>query len=434
MAISDSDHYKVVLIRGHDPLYPHNDPRVLKDCKTLKEAGLNPIVICWSKRLDNVPEEATLPGGVPLIRIFHPIPGKERNIILRYAAFRRLQEKLVNEVSRINPEIIHCYDLEMLEIGVKIKRRTGAFLCFVALEKWPLMERAESLGIYVASSFLERYLLRSVDHVITVNDHLAAYYNRYCPTTRVMNCAPYNWGKNVPIEEVQRIRHKLGLAVSFVVMHHGNLTDFKGMRKLLDVVKRLKWSGELSKKNGSRREFGFVAMGPCPEKERYIRELKEDGLERFFLILDPIPFDLLPKYLHIANVNTAMLMPVHMNLIATPVKTLEAMNCSIPVQVNSECPMISEIVKEERCGVRCSYNTEAIARSLLWMRDHPVELDEMGRAGRRAVELKYNWEREARKMVYLYADVLKFRVLTQGTPRSDRTLAGRNRSILDVSR
>ena len=407
IAIYDPNHFKVVLLRGHDPLYPHNDPRVLKDCKSLKKAGLNPIVICWSKRLVNVPEDVTLPGEVPLIRIFHPIPGKEKNIISRYMAFRRVQEKLVNEVSRINPEIIHCYDLEMLEIGVKIKRRTGAFLCFVALEKWPLMERAESLGLYVASSFLERYLLRSVDHVITVNDHLAAYYSRYCPTTRVMNCAPYHWGENVPMEEIQRVRQKLGLYDSFVVMHHGNLTDFKGMRKLLDVAKRLKWSGELSNEHkGSRRGIRFVAIGPCPEKERYIRELKEDGLESFFLILDPVPFDLLPRYLHIADVNTAMLTPIHMNLISTPVKTLEAMNCSIPVQVNSECPMISEIVKEERCGVRCSHNTETIARSLIWMRDHPVELDRMGRAGRRAAERKYNWEREARKMDYLYNDVL----------------------------
>ena len=383
---------------------------MLKDCRSLKEAGLDPVVICWARRLHGVPVEDRLPGDVPLLRIFQKISGVETSLLSRYLTFRKLQAKIVRAAVSMKPEIIHCYDLEMLEAGARIKRQTGAILCYVALEHWPLMERSKSRRLFVASSILERVLIRSVDQVITVNDFLVDRYLKYCPTIRVMNCAPVNWNKKIAINKMKRIRERLGLADSFVVTHHGALNDFKGMSKLLDVAILLKKKGAGSYKvRGEKKKIKFVVLGSCPEKKRYLRVIRENGLENSFMILNSVPFDSIPDFLSISHVNSAMLKPAHMNLIATPVKTLEAMNCSVPVQVNSECPMIADIVDEEKCGITCRYDTGAMLNSLLWMMDHPLELERMGRSGRKAVERKYNWEKEAKKMISLYTKLLENR-------------------------
>jgi glycosyltransferase involved in cell wall biosynthesis len=41
-----------------------------------------------------------------------------------------------------------------------------------------------------------------------------------------------------------------------------------------------------------------------------------------------------------------------------------------------------------------------------WMLDNPEQARAMGRRGRAAVEQRYTWEREAEKLVGLYADLL----------------------------
>ena len=44
-----------------------------------------------------------------------------------------------------------------------------------------------------------------------------------------------------------------------------------------------------------------------------------------------------------------------------------------------------------------------------WILDHPDEAEAMGRRGRAAVEEKYNWEREAEKLVALYKELMEER-------------------------
>ncbi|MFP4454136.1 MAG: glycosyltransferase [Desulfobacterales bacterium] len=50
---------------------------------------------------------------------------------------------------------------------------------------------------------------------------------------------------------------------------------------------------------------------------------------------------------------------------------------------------------------------DAIAEAIQCIPDHPDEAWAMGRRGRAAVEEKYNWEREAEKMISLYERLLR---------------------------
>ena len=89
-----------------------------------------------------------------------------------------------------------------------------------------------------------------------------------------------------------------------------------------------------------------------------------------------------------------------------PIKMFEYMSAGVPV-IASDFPLWREIVEENQCGICVDQNDpEAIASAISHFHDNPDEVVRMGNNGRRAVEEKYRWDREATKLLSLYQDLL----------------------------
>jgi glycosyltransferase involved in cell wall biosynthesis len=82
------------------------------------------------------------------------------------------------------------------------------------------------------------------------------------------------------------------------------------------------------------------------------------------------------------------------------------MAAGLPV-VASNFPLWKEIVEGNRCGITVDpLDPKAIAQAIEYLLTHPEEARQMGENGRRAVEEKYNWESESKKLLGVYAKLL----------------------------
>jgi glycosyltransferase involved in cell wall biosynthesis len=89
-----------------------------------------------------------------------------------------------------------------------------------------------------------------------------------------------------------------------------------------------------------------------------------------------------------------------------PNKLFEYMAAGLPV-IASDFPLWREIIDEAGCGLLVDpQDPKAIAKAMDWIIRHPEQADEMGQRGRKAVEDKYNWGAEGRKLIALYRDLL----------------------------
>ena len=88
-------------------------------------------------------------------------------------------------------DVIHCHDLDTLALGILLKRRYNKKLIYDSHENYGFMASRTIPGIQHFITKYERLLLDKVDHIITVNEKLEDYFKLISnkPVTIVMNCS-----------------------------------------------------------------------------------------------------------------------------------------------------------------------------------------------------------------------------------------------------
>ncbi|MFN5163160.1 MAG: glycosyltransferase [Cyanobacteriota bacterium] len=88
-------------------------------------------------------------------------------------------------------------------------------------------------------------------------------------------------------------------------------------------------------------------------------------------------------------------------------KLFEYMAAGLPV-IASDLAFTREVIDRHHCGLLVSPPTDiaALAAAISWILEHPDEAEQMGRAGRRAVEQHYSWDRTQARLLNLYSDLL----------------------------
>ena len=114
--------------------------------------------------------------------------------------------------------------------------------------------------------------------------------------------------------------------------------------------------------------------------------------------------DLIKQY-ETASVGFILFYKVPNHMVCSPNKLFEYMASGIAV-IASDIPMWKEVIDEYKCGICVDpYDVEAIAATMTYMKEHPQEVEQMGRNGRKAVLENFSWENESKTLLDLYKNI-----------------------------
>lgn len=361
------------------------DDRVYKEAKALVDAGNEITVIEWDRKGEYKSEDIF--EGIKLVRIRNSSLMKIlhndifRNPFWWRAAYKK-GLKLFN--SGFDFSVVHCHDLDTLQIGVWLKKKIGCQLIYDAHEIFGYMI-SESMpkSIMKFSFWMEKRLIKYADHVITVNKPVEKYLESINAKqiTIIMNC------KNLITKTYQPPPNKLPFTVCYI----GGLIESRMFPDLIDII-------------GEIKDVKFVVAGFKSGLYEDVKKRceKYDNVE----FLGQLPSkEAIPKTLE-SNAIICLLDPKRKShQIGITTKIFEAMVTGRPIIVTKNMYNSDEFVEKERCGLSVLNNRNDIQKAIVKLRDDPKLCENLGKNGLRAAMEKYNWDYERKKLLEVYEDL-----------------------------
>ncbi|MDD4891575.1 MAG: glycosyltransferase family 4 protein [Phycisphaerae bacterium] len=180
----------------------------------------------------------------------------------------------------------------------------------------------------------------------------------------------------------------------FTLVFTGAHGRANGLEAVLDAA------GELKRRGVTGVRFLFIGGGGM--KPRLVQRATDEGLGGSVTFQDPIKKPLLARVLAHVNVGMQILANVPGFYNGTsPNKFFDYISSGLPV-LNNYPGWLAELIKSHNCGLAVPPNDpKAFADAVLWMRDHPADLEQMGRNARALAEREFNRADMARRFVEL---------------------------------
>jgi len=360
-------------------VHPSFDTRIFhKQAKTLVRAGYDVTLIAQHERDEVV-------DGVRVVALPRP-----RNRLGRIVGLTRRAFRLA---VRERAHVYHLHDPELLPWGALLRLLCRANVIYDAHEDVPQQVLTKywipvSLRRAVAVLFncVEKLLARACDAVLVATEGIAEKFAPLKPVV-VQNYADLRMLPNfsgVPDTRQEK-----------VLVYVGGIGKLRGAFQMIRALDHLTHIDDL--------RLDLVGRFDPPALENELRTLPGYQHVRFH---GWVPPGQIYAHLRTANIGLACLHPEPRFTVAFPVKLFEYMAAGLPV-IASNFPLWKEIVEGNECGLTVNpLDPEEIARAIEYLITHPVEAHRMGENGRRAVEKKYNWEREGQKLLKLYGELL----------------------------
>lgn len=359
-------------------VHPRYDTRIfLKMCGSIAAVGYQVSLVVADGKGDEIR------NGVDIFDV-----GRSSGRVYRIFSVTR---KVFQKAKELDAALYHIHDPELLPIGLKLKR-LGKKVIFDSHEDVPrqmlhkpYLNKPARWVIAQALSIFESRACRQLDAIIAATPFICKKFLKINPVSIDIN--------NYPILGELARKDIDWKQKKSQVCYVGGIGSIRGIREMVRAMELIKSKAKLVL--GGRFDENYVKR----EVQGYKGWSKVDALgwcdrEQVRNVLGQ----------SVAGLVT--LHPIVNYLDALPVKMFEYMSAGIPV-IASDFPLWREIVEGNRCGICVDpMNPGEIALAIDTLSEDPALAEEMGRNGRRAVEKKYNWENEARKLLGLYQEIL----------------------------
>jgi glycosyltransferase involved in cell wall biosynthesis len=362
-------------------VHPRRDVRIFhKEAQTLRTLG-RPVILVIA---DGLGDEQAGPGEVRFVDVG--------------ALGRRLTRavsgswRAMKAVMALRPAVVHFHDPELIPMALVLKAR-GYTIIYDVHEDVPRqildkhwIPRPLRWAVSKTMAAVERVAKWSFDGFVTATSQIAGNF----PAARTVVV------QNYPIPSELLVEGGLPYADRpQSVTYIGGIARSRGVREMIEAMALI----------ADRRETRLEMAGPMTPAslEGELRGLPGWRAVTYHGLVDRAS---VARILGSARVGLVTLHPTPAYLEALPVKMFEYMAAGLPV-IASDFPLWRNIVTEAGCGLLVDpLNPSAIADAITWILDHPGEAEAMGRRGQHAVTSTYTWDREAEKLLALYAKLL----------------------------
>ena len=359
-------------------VHPRYDTRIFhKQCRSLAAAGYRVTLLVADEQDDEVRD------GVHIRDVGTTAGG-------RLARILRTARAVGREAVRTGATVFHLHDPELMPVGLRLKR-LGYTVVFDAHEDFPkqlLSKHYMGRGLaYVVSSLArvyERHACRRFDAIVAATSYIRDRFLQINPVSWDINNYPMVQ-EFVPPEENEESPARDPSTVCYV----GGVGTIRGIFETVKAIEltskgtRLAVAGPFSE----QQVFDRVRLLPGWKKVQYRGVLDRTGVR---------------DMLHTSIAGIVTLHPTINYIDALPVKMFEYMRAGIPV-IASNFPLWREIVEGNDCGLCVNpLDPGAIAAAVDYLVTHSEDAQRMGANGRRAVEERYNWSVEEKKLLALY--------------------------------
>lgn len=306
---------------------------------------------------------------------------------------------------RDRADVYHGHDLSALWPAYLAARLTGAKVVYDSHELFSERNTAYKEGFLIKTALRlqERFLIRHVDKVITVNRSIALeLQNRYglrVTPDVVMNCPSL-----VVTERTTLLRERLNLGPAVpIVLYIGGITFNRGLEQTIQALKFMD---------------GPVVVMLGPGKKGFINHLRDiavqHGVSDRVIFAPPVPHTEVARYASSADVSVAPIQNVCLSYYyCSPNKLFESIMAGLPVAA-SDFPEMRSVIQADQIGeVFDPAKPEDIAAAIRKILGDRKAYEEMRTNAYRASK-KYSWEQESARLLAIYGELI---------PKKERALA-----------
>ena len=360
-----------------------NDSRVLKEGLSLFNSGYHVEIIAHGDKDLSTYEKHR---GLIIKRLAYLDRTITKGKIGKVKAYFQFLKESVNYCKTF--DILHCNDINILPIGVIIKKFYNKNIKIVYDAHEYETETYALSGIQKKiTKFSEKFLIKYADKVITVSDSIANEYVKLYSIEKpalVLNAPNYK-----EIIKYDKFREAFGIEGKTIFLYQGGLGKNRGIELLLEVFKTI---------NNSESVMVFMGYGEL--ESLIIKYAKENDNIFFHKAVSP---DVLLDYTVSADFGIATIEDSCLSYrYCLPNKLFEYIMAEVPIIV-SNLPEMSKVVKKNNIGVVVENETlEGIKKAI----EKALLLDKK-QISKNLKNLKniYNWEEQEKVLLKLYRNL-----------------------------
>jgi glycosyltransferase involved in cell wall biosynthesis len=301
----------------------------------------------------------------------------------------KTSSRVYKKAKELDGDIYHVHDPELILTGLKLKK-LGKKVIFDAHEDLPIqilskpyLNKISKIILSKIFEWFQYWSLPKFDYLIAATPFIRDKLLKINPNTVDIN--------NFPLLNELKISswtHKEN-----AVVYIGEISEIRGIKEVILALSftqnvRLNLAGSFSER---------IFEEKIKKYENWSKVNKLGFLNRQQVC----------KVLAKSHAGIVTLYPVTNYITSLPIKMFEYMSAGLPV-IASNFSLWLEIIEGNQCGICVDpLNPKSIGDAIQYLIDNPQKAEQMGKNARKAVEQKYNWSMEEKKLLTLYKNILQ---------------------------